>query len=88
MSKSKYENSPKIILGFDTREQAEKYFKGSSYQRINGCNGCELDADNQLQSLQEQRDILKHFAQMIKTNMVRQEELVFNSNPSKSKGIY
>ena len=43
---SKFEASPKIVLGFDKPEQAEKYFKNSSYTRIMGCNGCHLDKEN------------------------------------------
>lgn len=27
-----------VILGFKTKEDAEKYFNGSSYKRIKGCN--------------------------------------------------
>lgn len=30
MSKKKFDNSPKIILGFKTKAQANKYFKESS----------------------------------------------------------
>lgn len=47
MSDNRFEIGPKIVLGFDKPEQAEKYFKGSSYTRIMGCNGCVLDKENE-----------------------------------------
>lgn len=35
-----FDSTPyKMVMGFKTRELMEKYFKGSSYQRISGCNG-------------------------------------------------